>query len=140
MAAPLAAGLVFAFANGGVVPSPAVVDVVHNKGTAPVCLDSEGQEVLCCAWQPDGWAIGYIAWGAVVLGWTTLLAFTLKVGAVYVCFVGGGRGDAVQAEGLLKLHGKLGFARGVHAGQQQQLVAPSYCIVVGGCKCMAHNW
>jgi hypothetical protein len=71
---PLIFGLILAFANGGVVPSTAVVDIQGG-----VCTDTQGQEVLCCAWQPDGWAMGYMGWGAVVLGWTTLLAFTLKV-------------------------------------------------------------
>jgi hypothetical protein len=71
---PLIFGLILAFANGGVVPSAAVADIQEG-----VCTDPQGQEVLCCAWQPDGWAMGYMAWGAVVLGWSTLLAFTLKV-------------------------------------------------------------
>lgn len=71
---PLVAGLILAFANGGVVPSPAVVSVEDK-----VCFDADQQQVLCCAWQPDGWAVAYMAWAAVILGWTTLLAFTLKV-------------------------------------------------------------
>jgi len=72
---PLAAGLVLAFANGGVVPNAAVASI-QDKG---VCVDAQGQEVLCCAWQPDNWAIAYMSWAALMLGWTTLLTFTMKV-------------------------------------------------------------
>lgn len=83
MTLPLVAGLVLAFANGGVVPSPSVASITTaTKGpssSTPVCLDAQGQEVLCCAWQPEGWAIGYMAWAGMMLGWSTLLAFTIKV-------------------------------------------------------------
>eukprot|EP00879_Flechtneria_rotunda_P010708 GHRR01011190.1.p1 GENE.GHRR01011190.1~~GHRR01011190.1.p1 ORF type:complete len:492 (+),score=143.83 GHRR01011190.1:253-1728(+) len=71
---PLLAGMLLAYANGGVAPNPAVQS---RQGTS--CLDGQGQEVLCCAWKPDDWAIAYMAWAAVTLSWTSLLAFTIKV-------------------------------------------------------------
>jgi hypothetical protein len=94
---PLLASLLCAFANGGVVPNPAVARIQPPEaapaanltssitggsgggGGLPTCLDGSGSEVLCCSWQPDAWAVGYIAWGALLLGWSALLAFTLKV-------------------------------------------------------------
>jgi hypothetical protein len=85
VAAPLAACVVLGFANGGVVRSPAVASIQPGGGGGesesgpPVCLDAQGQEVLCCGWAPDGWAVWYMAWAALMLGWTTLLAFTAKV-------------------------------------------------------------
>lgn len=71
---PLVFGLVLAFANGGVVPNGSVQDIQGS-----VCSNAQGQEILCCAWQPDGWAMGYMAWTSMMLGWSTLLVFTLKV-------------------------------------------------------------
>lgn len=81
---PLVFGLILAFANGGVVPNPAVVDISKGGGGggeagSSNCTDAQGLDVLCCAWQPDGWAMGYMAWASLMIGWSTLLAFTLKV-------------------------------------------------------------
>lgn len=96
MTIPLVFGLILAFANGGVVPNPAVVDI---QGGTNNCTDAQGRDVLCCAWQPDGWAVGYMAWASLMIGWSTLLAFTLKVGLcglrVFVWY-GGGLGSGPQ--------------------------------------------
>lgn len=73
-ALPLLLGFVAAFANGGVIPNPGVT---HIQGA--ICTDAQGSEVLCCSWMPDGWAIGYMGLAGLALGWTSLLAFTLKV-------------------------------------------------------------
>eukprot|EP00878_Enallax_costatus_P004589 GHUV01004830.1.p1 GENE.GHUV01004830.1~~GHUV01004830.1.p1 ORF type:complete len:294 (+),score=61.50 GHUV01004830.1:200-1081(+) len=71
---PLLAFLILAYANGGVVPNPSVVKIQGDT-----CSDDQRNEVLCCAWQPDGWAVAYMSFGSVMLGWSSLLVFTIKV-------------------------------------------------------------
>jgi hypothetical protein len=70
------AGVLLAYTNGGVVPNPAAASF-DSGGKA--CIDGQGQSVTCCAWQPEGWAIAYMAWGSLVVGWSSLLVFTVKV-------------------------------------------------------------
>jgi len=36
-------------------------------------------QVTCCAWKPDDWAIAYMTLGSLMLGWSSLLVFTIKV-------------------------------------------------------------
>lgn len=115
MTIPLVFGLILAFANGGVVPNPAVVDIAQGgggtAGTNSTCTDAQGRDVLCCAWQPDGWAMGYMAWASLMIGWSTLLAFTLKVGFCAGCTYcgaflgGGGSGPASSLSAPLGLRG-----------------------------------
>jgi hypothetical protein len=73
---PMLAGVLLAYTNGGVIPNPAAVSV---DAGAKACLDEQGQAVACCAWMPDGWAIAFMAWGSLVVGWSSLLVFTVKV-------------------------------------------------------------
>ena len=37
------------------------------------CLNGEGQEVPCCAWQPDAWVPAYMSLTSLVLLWTVFL-------------------------------------------------------------------
>jgi hypothetical protein len=71
---PLLAFVILAYANGGVVPNSSVAQIQGK-----ICIDDQGNEVLCCAWMPDGWAVAYMSFGSVMLGWTSLLVFTIKV-------------------------------------------------------------
>eukprot|EP00775_Hariotina_reticulata_P001350 gene1350-1691_t len=73
---PLLAFVLLAYANGGVVPNPAAISVEEG---GKMCLDTDGDEVTCCAWKPDDWAIAYMALGSLMLGWSSLLVFTIKV-------------------------------------------------------------
>ena len=43
-----------------------VAKVTHARQ----CLVGEGQEVPCCAWQPDAWVPAYMSLTSVVLLWT----------------------------------------------------------------------
>ena len=74
LALPLAAFMLLAFTNGGVARNPAVAG---QEGSA--CLDGDGRPVACCAWQPDGWAVAYMSLAALMLGWASLLVFTMRV-------------------------------------------------------------
>lgn len=49
---PLGAFIAFAVTNGVPIPNPA------REGRAE-CTDAAGEHVLCCSWQPDGFAQGY---------------------------------------------------------------------------------
>ncbi|WIA40658.1 hypothetical protein OEZ86_004364 [Tetradesmus obliquus] len=73
---PMLAGVLLAYTNGGVIPNPAAASV---DAGAKTCTDDQGQAVACCAWMPEGWAIAYMAWGSLVVGWSSLLVFTVKV-------------------------------------------------------------
>lgn len=73
---PLAGMMLLAFMNGHVTSNPARVSVSKPEG---VCLDGQGQEVVCCTWQVDGWVAGYLAYTALITTWTTLLVFTVKM-------------------------------------------------------------
>lgn len=75
---PLAASALFAYANGDVARSALVAKVVEAGGESAQCFSASGDPVLCCAWQPKGWAIGVAALCALSLAWTSLLAFCLK--------------------------------------------------------------
>ena len=46
-----------------------VVKVTHGRQ----CLDGEGQEVPCCAWQPDAWVPAYMSLTSIMLLWTVFL-------------------------------------------------------------------
>jgi hypothetical protein len=67
---PPAAG--FAYTNGSFVPNPA------RQGAA-TCVDPQGSAVPCCAWQPEPWAVGFIAVAGLLMLWTVLLANQIRV-------------------------------------------------------------
>lgn len=70
--APLCAFLGFAFMNGEVIPNP------QRQGSLQ-CVDAEGQDVLCCSWQPNSFARAYMGCAVVTLLWTMLLANQIRV-------------------------------------------------------------
>lgn len=87
LCAPLAASALLAYANGRVVPSPAAAGPAppggggqggDEGGAGLACVTAAGDPTPCCAWQPDGWALGLMALCAVALTWTSLLAFCIK--------------------------------------------------------------
>lgn len=52
----------------------------HRLRADAPALDLWGlPQVTCCAWQPDGWAVWYMALAGLMLGWSSLLVFTIKV-------------------------------------------------------------
>lgn len=73
---PLMAGVLLAYSNGGVVANPSAVSYDQQ---AKMCVGDQGQSAMCCTWMPEGWAIAYMSWGMMVVGWTSLLVFTIKV-------------------------------------------------------------
>jgi ABC-type amino acid transport system permease subunit len=44
----------FSFMNGEVVPNPS------RDPSARECVDGEGQEVLCCSWEPNSYGKAYL--------------------------------------------------------------------------------
>lgn len=69
---PLGAFLGFAVMNGSAIPNPA------REGRAE-CVDAQGQEILCCSWQPNGFAQGYTAGAVILVLWVFLLANQVRV-------------------------------------------------------------
>jgi hypothetical protein len=69
---PLCAFLGFAYMNGEVVPNPA-------RGGAAECVNSQGDKVLCCSWQPNAFGQGYMSERLTVTvascraGWPSML-------------------------------------------------------------------
>lgn len=99
---PLAASLFAAYTNGAVGPNPRVTKHADSQ-----CLDADGNAVLCCAWVTERWVSWYMALGGIVLTWTSLLVFTIKLytlsGATaqwYFAPVGGARLEGATMRSL----------------------------------------
>jgi Plasma-membrane choline transporter len=45
----------------------------------PGCVDAQGQQIACCMWQPNAWALTYIPINAVALLWTVFFFGQLRV-------------------------------------------------------------
>ncbi|GAB4819018.1 hypothetical protein N2152v2_006064 [Parachlorella kessleri] len=62
----------FAYTNGAFVPNP-------DRAGASQCVDTQGQAVPCCAWQPEPWALGFISGASLLMLWTLLLYNQIRV-------------------------------------------------------------
>lgn len=49
------------------------------RGGREGCYGDDGEEVVCCIWQPDNWVFPYVALTALALLWTSFLAFTIRL-------------------------------------------------------------
>lgn len=99
---PLAASLFAAYTNGSVGPNPRVAQRAEGQ-----CVDAEGNAVMCCAWVTEPWVPWYLAFGGIVLTWTSLLVFTIKLFTIsgataqwYFAPVGGARLEGATMRSL----------------------------------------
>ena len=77
---PMVALLFVSVTNGHIVPNPAVAG-----GSGTSCVDAEGNDTLCCAWQVDPWVNGYLALGSLFLLWTSMIVFEIRTFVVAGC-------------------------------------------------------
>lgn len=72
---PLLAAMFAAYTNGSVGPNPDIVTLREDG----VCLDQQGEAQLCCTWVPEAWVPIYMSAAGVVMSWTSLLVFTIRL-------------------------------------------------------------
>lgn len=94
---PLIAGMGISWTNGDVVPNRACVEDACNtqqtqtSSSLPLhpltaarsgragCYGDDGEEVVCCVWQPDTWVLPYLGITALGLVWSSFLAFAIRL-------------------------------------------------------------
>ncbi|KAK3288905.1 hypothetical protein CYMTET_3638 [Cymbomonas tetramitiformis] len=76
MLLPLMLCIVAAYSNGHVTSNSRVESYNNINNT---CLDSDQNEVDCCAWETDGWALSYIFFALLSTLWTVMLAFEIRL-------------------------------------------------------------
>ena len=77
-AVPLVAFIIAAVRVGGVVPSAMVASTATSVDGSLVCLDNNGSQAPCCAWQVAPAAAAYIALASLALSWAAALAYEVR--------------------------------------------------------------
>jgi hypothetical protein len=77
-AVPLVGFILAAVRVGGVVPSAMVATTATSTAGSLVCLDSNGSQTPCCAWQVAPAAAAYIAMASLALSWAAALAYEVR--------------------------------------------------------------